>query len=92
MGTWRRRALDLGCAGLQEARRAGRPRALAPPPRVQVMSVASPVPHAHARPGTRWTLQERVATGREALETDAIRRSRLWRILPAVDLKPHQSA
>ena|ERR1700675_3051072 len=92
VGTWRRRYLALGCAGLQDARRVGRPRAIAPPPRVQVISVASTGPHDHDRPVTRWTFNEIVATLLEALKTDAISRSSMWRILHAVDRQPHTSA
>jgi len=91
-GQWRRRYLGMGFAGVQDARRTGRPRALAPPTRVQVLSVASTVPHDHERPVTRWTLNERVATLLEALAPDSISRSSLWRILHDVDLKPHKSA
>ena len=92
VGKWRRRYLELGFAGLQDARRAGRPRVIAPPTRVQVISVASTLPHDHNRPVTRWTLNEIVATLLEALETDSISRSSIWRILHDVDLKPHKSA
>ena len=91
VGKWRRRYLELGFAGLQDARRAGRPRVIAPPTRVQVISVASTLPHDHNRPVTRWTLNEIVATLLEALETDSISRSSIWRILHDVDLKPHKS-
>ena len=91
VGKWRRRYLELGFAGLQDARRAGRPRVIAPPTRVQVISVASTLPHDHNRPVTRWTLNEIVATLLEALETDLISRSSIWRILHDVDLKPHKS-
>ena len=91
VGKWRRRYLELGFAGLQDARRAGRPRVIAPPTRVQVISVASTLPHDHNRPVTRWTLNEIVATLLEALETDSISRSSIWRILHNVDLKPHKS-
>ena len=91
VGKWRRRYLELGFAGLQDARRAGRPRVIAPPTRVQVISVASTLPHDHNRPVTRWTLNEIVATFLEALETDSISRSSIWRILHDVDLKPHKS-
>jgi len=92
VGTWRRRYLGMGFAGLQDARRTGRPRAMAPPTRVQGISVASTLPHDHDRPVTRWTLKEIVATWLEALATDAISRSSIWRILHDVDLKPHKSA
>jgi transposase len=91
VGKWRRRYLKLGFAGLQDARRAGRPRVIAPPTRVQVISVASTLPHEHKRTVTRWTLNEIVATLLEALETDSISRSSIWRILQDVDLKPHKS-
>ncbi len=92
VGTWRRRYLGMGFAGLQDARRTGRPRAMAPPTRVQGISVASTLPHDHDRPVTRWTLNEIVATWLEALATDSISRSSIWRILHDVDLKPHKSA
>jgi transposase len=91
VGKWRRRSLALGFAGLQDARRAGRPRALAPPTRVQGISVASPLPHAPDRPVTRWALHEIVATLLAPLAPDAISRSSIWRILHDVDLKPHKS-
>ena len=64
---------------------------IAPPTRVQVISVASTLPHDHDRTVTRWTLNEIVATLLEALETDSISRSSIWRILQDVDLKPHKS-
>jgi hypothetical protein len=54
--------------------------------------VASPWPQEQDRTVTRWTLDEIVATLLEALPTDGISRSRLWRILPDVDLNPHNSA
>jgi hypothetical protein len=60
--------------------------------RVQVIAVASPLPHTQERTVTRWTLEEIVATLLEDLHTDAISRSSLWRILHDLDLKPHQSA
>ena len=92
VGTWRRRYLDLGLLGLQDARRSGRPRTIAAPTRVQVISVASTVPHDHDRPVTRWTLDEIVATLLDALHTEAVSRSSVWRILQDIDLKPHKSA
>src|SRR6266567_3399082 len=91
VGKWRRRYLDLGLLGLQDARRSGRPRTIAAPTRVQVISVASTLPHDHDRPVTRWTLDEIVATLLEALHTDPISRSSIWRILHDIDLKPHKS-
>jgi transposase len=92
VGKWRRRYLDLGLSGLQDAMRSGRPRTIASPTRVQVISVASALPQAQERTVTRWTLDEIVATWLDALHTDAISRSSLWRILHDVDLKPHKSA
>jgi len=91
VGTWRRRYLALGLSGLQEALRSGRPRTLAAPARVQVISVASTLPQEQERPVTRWPFDEIVATFLEALHTEAISRSSIWRILHAVDLKPHKS-
>jgi len=91
-GKWRRRYLDRGFAGLQDAIRPGRPRTIGSPTRVQVISVASALPQDQDRTGTRWTLDEIVATLLDALHTDAISRSRIWRILQDVDLKPHKSA
>src|ERR1700704_2316689 len=41
VGKWRRRYLDLGLPGLQDAIRSGRPRVIAAPTRVHVISVAS---------------------------------------------------
>lgn len=92
VGTWRRRSLALGCAGLHDARRAGRPRALAPSTRVQGIAVASTLPHDPDRTVTRGTLDEIVATVLDALHTNLMSRSSIWRILPDVDLKPHKSA
>ena len=92
VGTWRRRYLELGFPGLHDARRSGRPRIIAPPTRVQVISVASALPKDQERPVTRWTLNEIVATLLDALNTEAISRSSVWRILQDVDLKPHKSA
>src|SRR6267142_1267089 len=92
VGKWRRRYLALGLPGLQDAMRSGRPRTIAAPTRVQVISVASTLPQEQDRTVTRWTLDEIVATLLEALHTDAISRSSIWRILQDVDLKPHKSA
>ena len=91
VGKWRRRYLELGLPGLQDAQRSGRPRTLAPPTRVQVISVASALPQDQERTVTRWTLDEIVATLLDALGTEAISRSSIWRILHDVDLKPHKS-
>ncbi len=91
VGKWRRRYLDLGFAGLQDARRSGRPRALAPPTRVQVISVASTLPPQQDRSVTRWTLDEIAATLLDVLGTNSISRSSIWRILQDADLKPHKS-
>lgn len=90
-GKWRRRYRDLGLPGLQDAVRSGRPRTIASPTRVQVISVASTLPQAHERTITRWTLDEIVATVLDARHTEAISRSSIWRILHDVDLKPHKS-
>jgi len=92
VGKWRRRYLALGLPGRQDAIRAGRPRTIAAPTRVQVISVASTLPQEQDRTVTRLTLEEIVATLREALHTDGISRSSIWRILQDVDLKPHKSA
>ena len=91
VGKWRRRYLDRGLAGLQDARRSGRPRAIAPPTRVQVISVASTLPQDQDRSVTRWTLDEIAATLLDMLGTDPISRSSIWRILQDADLKPHKS-
>jgi transposase len=91
VGKWRRRYLQWGFPGLQDAPRSGRPRAIAAPTRVQVISVASALPQAQHRTVTRWTLAEIVAALIDALHTTAISRSSVWRILQDVDLKPHKS-
>jgi len=91
VGKWRRRYLALGLPGLQDARRSGRPRVIAAPTRLHVISVASTLPQDQERTVTRWTLDEMVATLLDALHTDAISRSSIWRILHDVDLKPHKS-
>jgi len=59
--------------------------------RVQVISVASELPQDQDRTVTRWTLDEIVATLLDALHTDTISRSSIWRILQDIDLKPHKS-
>src|SRR5438093_10188007 len=91
VGKWRRRYLALGIPGLQDAMRSGRPRAITPPTRVQVISMASTLPQDQGRPVTRWTLDEIVATLLDALHTETVSRSSVWRILQDVDLKPHTS-
>ena len=91
VGKWRRRYLALGLPGLQDAQRSGRPRTIATPTRVQVISVASALPQDQDRTVTRWTLDEIVVALLDALNTDAISRSSVWRILQDVDLKPHKS-
>lgn len=91
VGKWRRRYLALGVSGLQDAIRPGRPRTIASSTRVQVISVASALPQDQDRTVTRWTLAEIVATLLDALHTDTISRSTIWRILQEVDLKPHKS-
>ncbi len=90
-GKWRRRYLDLGLMGLQDAIRPGRPRIIGSPTRVQVISVASTLPQDQDRTVTRWTLDEIAAALLDALNTDSISRSSIWRILQDVDLKPHKS-
>ena len=91
-GTWRRRDLDRGVAGLHEAMRPGRPSTMGSPTRVHVLSVASALPQAQDRTGTRWTLDAIVATLLDALHPEAISRSSLWRLLHDVDRKPHKRA
>src|ERR687895_509502 len=44
VGKWRRRYLDLGISGLQDAIRSGRPRTIPSSTRVRVISVASALP------------------------------------------------
>ena len=92
VGTWRRRSVDRGFPGLHDAIRAGRPRAIVSPTRVQVISVARTWPQDQDRTVPRWTLDALVATLRETLHTAPISRSRIWRLLHDVDLKPHKSA
>lgn len=91
-GKWRRRSLDQGLSGWQDAVRPGRPKGIAPPTRVHVISVASTLPQEQDRPVTRWSLEESVTTFLETLGTAPMSRSRIWRILHEVDLKPHTSA
>ena len=91
VGKGRRRYQALGFAGLQDAMRPGRPKAIASPTQVQVISVASSLPQDQNRTVTRWTLNEIVTALLETLGTDAISRSSIWRILEDVDLKPHKS-
>ena len=89
-GKWRRRYLDLGLSGLQDAVRSGRPKVITPLTRVHVVSVASTLPHDQDRPVTRWSLDEIAMTLLETLHTDPISRSSIWRILQDIDLKPHK--
>jgi transposase len=91
VGKWRRRYYDHGVSGLQDATRSGRPRTIASPTRVQVISVASALPQDQDRPVTRWTLEEIVATVLADLHSDGLSRSSVWRILNDLDLKPHKS-
>src|SRR5438876_8494946 len=92
VGQWRRRYLALGLSGLQDACRSGRPPTIAPPTRVQIISVASTLPQDQDRSVTRWPLDELVTTLLDALHTDTVSRSSVWRILHDIDLKPHKSA
>jgi transposase len=92
VGKWRRRFVTLGLSGLQDAARSGRPRTIVSSTRVQVISVASTLPKEQDRPVTRWTLDEIVATVLDALPTQTLSRSSVWRILHDIDLKPHKSA
>ena len=91
-GQGRRRSLALGCPGLHAARRSGRPHTIATPTRVQGSSMASAWPHDQGRPVTRGTLAAMVAALLDALNTEALSRAGVWRILHAVDLKPHKRA
>jgi transposase len=91
VGKWRRRYQDLGLAGLQDTPRPGRPKTIASPTRVQVISAACTLPQDQDRTVTRWTLTEIVTALLETLGTDAISRSSIWRILEEIDLKPHKS-
>ena len=92
VGKWRRRYRDQGLSGLQDAVRPGRPKIIAPPTRVHVISVASTLPQEQDRPVTRWSLAELVTAVLETLHTAPISRASIWRILHEVDLKPHKSA
>jgi DDE superfamily endonuclease/Homeodomain-like domain len=91
VGKWRRRYHAFGFAGLQDAARSGRPRTVSSRPRVTIIAVASQLPQDEGRTVTRWTLDEIVAALRGDRETEASSRSTIWRILQAVDLKPHKS-
>lgn len=92
VGPGRRRSLALGVAGLHDALRPGRPRTLVASTRVQVISVASTLPHDQERAVTRWTRDESGATVLDARHPATIRRSSLWRLLHDMDLKPPQRA
>lgn len=92
VGTWRRRDDARGCAGRQDAPRSGRPRTIASRTRGTTIAVASQWPPDQGRTGTRWTFDESVATRRGAMETQALSRSTMWRILHEGDLQPHKSA
>jgi transposase len=91
VGKWRRRYVEHGVAGLQDASRPGRPRLLSTSTRVRVISVASERPQDQNRTVTRWTLDEIVATLIDTFDIDEISRASVGRMLQEVDLKPHQS-
>jgi len=91
VGKWRRRYHDLGLSGLQDAVRSGRPQTIAPATRVRVISMASALPQDQERSVTRWSLDEIATALLEALNTERLSRSSIWRILQDVDLKPHKS-
>jgi transposase len=91
VGKWRRRYIEHGVAGLQDASRPGRPRLLSASTRLRVISVASELPQDQNRTVTRWTLDEIVATLIDTFDIDEISRASVGRILQEVDLKPHQS-
>jgi len=91
VGKWRRRYHDLGLSGLQDAVRSGRPKTIASATRVRVISMASALPQDQERSVTRWSLDEIVTALLEALNTERLSRSSIWRILQDVDLKPHKS-
>jgi transposase len=91
VGKWRRRYLALGLSGLQDTIRPGRPRTMASSTRVQVIAVARTRPQDQERAVTRWTLDAMVATVLDARHTETISRSRIWRILNDLALKPHTS-
>jgi len=58
---------------------------------VTILTVASQLPQDEGRTVTRWTLDEIVATLLGDMDTAAVSRSTIWRILQEVDLKPHKS-
>jgi transposase len=88
MGKWRRRYQDLGVAGLQDAPRPGRPRTIASPTRVQVISVASTLPQNQNRTVTRWTLNEIVTALSKRLKRHEVTAAGLQRDSSSKVLRP----
>lgn len=80
VGQWRQRVLDLGLAGLQEARRPGRPKVL-PAHKVQIVlsQVVQP-----PKGRTRWSC-------RSMARHSGLSRSTVQRLWAANDLKPHRT-
>jgi transposase len=67
------------------------PATFPPDERLQVLTLASSATDALGRPATRWSLDDLAATILNQAHHRAISRSTIWRILDAVDLKPHKS-
>jgi hypothetical protein len=64
--------------------------AFPPSERIDVLSLATSTPADHHRPVTRWSLDDLAAGLRAHARARAMRRSTLWRVLDAADLKPHR--
>ena len=86
VGKWRRRFVTLGLSGLQDAARSGATAHHCSPTRASHLGSCARCQKDQDRPVTRWTLDEIVATVLDALPTQTLSRSSVWRILHAIDL------
>lgn len=80
---WRGRYADTGPAGLEDARRPGRPKSYGPEVRVHLVATATSAP---PYPESTWS-HRRIAG---ALAAVAISASQVGRILADLDIKPHR--
>ena len=67
------------------------PGAFPPDERLHVVSLASSTTDDHDQPATRWSLDDLAFTILKEARYRELSRATIWRILDAVDLKPHKS-
>jgi hypothetical protein len=65
--------------------------AFPPAERMDVLSMATSTPADYHCPTPRWSLDEMVTALQQQRRPGTMRRSSIWRILEAADLKPHRS-